>query len=733
MIHYFGNYKQLLMSLFVFFVSLSTVLAQQPISLEDIWRDRVFVPRTIRLGKSMNDGEHFTRLEGRSRINMYSYATGSFVRTLFDASQWPGEKALEKFGLDDYFFSSDEQKLLLAFNTRSIFRYSSESDFYVYDLAENVLYPLSQEGMQRLPQFSPDGSQVAFVRDNNIFLRDLGSAQETAITTDGLHNFIINGTTDWVYEEEFGFTQGFEWSPDGSSIAYYRFDESHVKEFNMLLYGELYPIEHRFKYPKAGEENAHVSIHVYHLSDGNTIAMDTGQNTDQYIPRIKWSRDPHKLAILRLNRHQNHLEILWADVRTGRTELLWEEQNKYYIEITDDLLFLDDGKTFIISSERDGFNHLYQFDLQGRLVRQLTNGPWDVRDFLGVDPKNKKLYYTSAEDSPMENHLYSIGLNGRNKQKLTQAPGYHSPAFSSGFKFFLNNYSTINQPPVFSVHDNRGREIRVLENNEALKQRLAEKGYVPAQFITIPVDEGEPLNAWIIFPPDFDENQKYPVLMYVYGGPNSQTVTDRWNTFNGAWFRMLAQQGYIVVSVDNRGTGARGEAFRKSTYMQLGKLEAWDQIAAAQYLATYPYVDKNSIAIFGWSYGGYLAALCLALGAEVFHAAIAVAPVTSWRFYDTIYTERYMRTPQENPAGYDDYSPLTHASKIKGSLLLVHGSADDNVHYQNTLEMIDALVEADADFELLIYTNYDHGIAGGNARLHLYRQMTRFLERNRSN
>lgn len=712
----------------VFFITGQSAYSQ--ITLENIWKERTFVPKTIRLGKSMLDGEHYTRVENNNKINVYAYSTGEFVRTLLDIEGVLIDEGGETPRIDNYFFSPQEDKILLAFNTESIFRHSSESDFFIYDISGETYRSLSDNGKQRIPEFSPDGSKVAFVRDNNIFITDIKSGTEYQITTDGKYNEIINGTTDWVYEEEFEFTRGFHWSPDGKKIAYYRFDETHVKVFNMLLYGSLYPYEYRFKYPKAGESNAFVNIYFYDLENQKHIKIDTGGETDQYIPRIKWTRDPEKLAIIRLNRHQNHLEILLADARNGLTELMYEETNKYYIDITDDLTFLKDGETFIISSEKSGFNHLYLHKVNGKLIRQITQGEWDVNSFIGVDEENDVVYYTSFEESAMENHLYVSSINGTAKKKLTKQSGWHSPSFSENYKYFINSFTTISTPPLFTINKSDGSQLRLLEDNNELKQTISDYNYVKPEFFTTQLDDGTELNGWMMKPTDFDPDTEYPLFMYVYGGPGSQTVTHRWNTFNGAWFQMLTQMGYIVVSVDNRGTGGRGEEFKKMTYLQLGKYETMDQIEAARQLAELSYIDGNRMSIFGWSYGGYLSSLCLALGADVFDAAIAVAPVTNWRFYDTIYTERYMRTPQENKDGYDNNSPINHTEKIKGAYLLVHGSADDNVHYQNTMEMSMQLINTDVDFEMLIYPNHNHGISGGNARLHLYRQMTDFLERN---
>lgn len=706
----------------------AVLFAGQPsITLEQIWKDRYFAPKTIRLGKSMNDGLHYSIVEKQTDINIYAYESGEFQYTVFSTEGKLTDERGRPARIEAYYFSPDEKTLLIGIGREAIYRRSYLAEYHVWNTESKILSPLSDGTRQSLPTFSPDGAKVAFVRDNNVFIKDLATDTETAVTTDGLFNHIINGTTDWVYEEEFGFTQGMYWSADGRKLAYYRFDESHVKEFNIVLYGSLYPEDYRFKYPKAGEENSVVSIHIYDVASGSTVAVDVGDEKDQYIPRIKWTRDPNQLSVMRMNRHQNQLEILLADAGTGATEVLYYENNLYYIDVNDDLTFLDDGRHFILSSEKSGFKHLYLYDMQGREVRALTSGEWDVQRFLGVDEARRLVYFTSHEESPLTNNLYRVGLDGRRKTKLTSGTGMHSPLFSSGYRFFINQFSAANTPPVFSIHQADGKLIKVLEDNNELAQKAREYNFVTREFFSFNTSEGVSLNGWMMKPADFDPTRAYPVFMYTYGGPGSQTVVDRWDASNGVWYQMLTQMGFIVVSVDNRGTGARGEHFRKMTYMELGKYETLDQIEAAKYLGNLPYVDSSRISIFGWSYGGYLSSLCLAKGADYFAAAIAVAPVTNWRFYDTIYTERYMRTPQENPSGYDENSPINHVEKMKGAFLLVHGSADDNVHYQNTMEMAAALIDANIPFELAIYPNHNHSIVGGNARLHLYEHLTRFL------
>ncbi|MFT7114325.1 MAG: dipeptidyl-peptidase-4, partial [Candidatus Azotimanducaceae bacterium] len=579
--------------------------------------------------------------------------------------------------------------------------------------------------------FSPDGKHVAFVRDNNIFVKDLEKGTEIQVTKDGKKNAIINGATDWVYEEEFAFDKAFFWSAEGSKIAYYRFDETAVPEFSMDVFkGGLYPEQEQFKYPKAGEANATVGIFVYNLRTNNTAEADIKANDEFYIPRIKWTKDDNLLSVQRMNRHQNELDFILVNGNDGASNVIFTEKDAAYVDVSDDLTFLNNGKQFVWTSEKSGFNHVYLYDLRGKQVRQITKGNWDVTSVYGVDVVNNLLYYQSAEESPLRRSVYVIDLKGRNKRRLSIKEGTNKAYFSKNFSVFINNYSNANSPSEYTLHLNNGKLARELVNNEKLKETLEGLSISPKEFFTFKTSEDVELNGWMIKPADFDATKKYPVFMTVYGGPGSQTVTDSWGGSNYFWHEMMAQEGYIVVSVDNRGTGARGRDFKKITYQELGKYETIDQIEAAKYLGGLDYVDADRIGIQGWSYGGYMSSLCLTKGAEQFKAAIAVAPVTTWRYYDSIYTERYMRTPQENEAGYDDNSPINHVDKMEGAYLLVHGSADDNVHYQNTMEMITALVKANKQFDLFIYPDNNHGIYFGNSRLHLYTKMTNFLKEN---
>lgn len=712
----------------LFLVNLQAQTEKKELTLDLIFKSREFSAARMQGLNPMNDGKLFTQLKTDS-INAYSYETGELKEVIVTSSELIPAGDTVPIPLWGYELSADESKILFATATDPIYRYSSRSNYYVFDRKTRNLLKLSENGKQGLADFSPDATKVAFVRENNLFIKDLVSGQENQITFDGRDRHIINGTTDWVYEEEFAITKGFEWSPDGKKIAFMRFDETEVKEWWLTNYGELYPEHHRYKYPKAGEDNSIVTVHMYDLESGQTINLDTGTETDQYIPRIRWTQDPESLAIFRVNRLQNKLEILLTDASTGKSRVTYTEQNKYYLDENnyDNIVFMENGKEVIIKSEQDGFNHLYLYNLDGSKVNLITSGKWEVTDVLGIDQKNKKVYFQSAEASPMERNIYVVGFDGKGKKLLTPDKGWNSAQFSSDFSYFIKTYSDANTPPVYSVNSGRdGREIRVLAENSKLTEKRREYGLSPKEFFTITTSEGVELNAWKIMPHHFDPNKKYPVLFTIYSGPGSQTVR---NSFAAElWEQYLAQEGIMVVSVDNRGTGFRGEEFKKMTYLQLGKYETIDQIEAAKYLASLPYVDTDKIGVFGWSYGGYMSTLCITKGADIFDVAIAVAPVTNWRFYDNIYTERFMRTPQENPDGYDDNSPINHVEKLKGKYLLIHGMSDDNVHPENTYDLITALVAADKDFELMVYPNSNHGIyTGQNTRFHLYRKMTDFL------
>lgn len=707
----------------------------KPFSLEDLMKKHVFSAASVDGLKSMNDGEHYTTISDDYRkIEKFSYKTGEPVATILNLDDFPdsGIKMILA-----YEFSADEHQLLIQTNYEPIYRRSFKADYSIFDLDRRTFKPLSVNGKQQLATFSPDGKLIAFVRDNNLFIADPANGTEKQVTTDGKHNAIINGAPDWVYEEEFEFNKAFCWSPDSKLLAYMKFDERRVKMFNMTMFqgqkpsldeNALYPSNEEFKYPKAGEDNSIVSVHIYNTVSGNSIRADVGPETDQYLPRIRFTQDPGLLAVLRLNRLQNKLEILGTHAANGQSTVIYTEENKYYIDEGnfDRLVFLPDGKHFVLTSEQNGWSQLYLYDMSGTMVKQLTRGDFDVTDYYGFDPAKQLYYYQAAAHSPLQREVYSVGNDGKVKQLSSQA-GTNSADFSSSFKYFINTYSSAATPPVYTLFDAKGRQIRVLEDNAGLAGVLA--AYKPSlkQFFTFTTSENVNLNGWVIYPPDFDKSVKYPVLLNQYSGPNSQEVLDQWGF---GFDEYMAQKGYIVMCVDPRGTGARGEEFRKMTYLQLGKYETLDQIETARYAASLPWVDASRIGIWGWSYGGFISASCMLKGNGIFKAGIAVAPVTNWRYYDNIYTERFMRKPQENPEGYDQNSPLFFADKLQGNLLLVHGTADDNVHMQNTLELSERLVQAGKQFRQMLYTNRNHSIYGGNTRLHLFTMLEDFLREN---
>jgi len=719
-----------LFSLFLctLFLVPQTVGAQgKQLTNKEIWASNRFNSKSVRGVRSMNDGLHYTSLEsdrGGLALNKYAYKTGKKAMTIVQESDLIPAGKKEAISIETYSFSADESKMLIGTDVERIYRHSTRANYYIYEIATKKLTELVPGKKKRYATFSPDGSRVAYVSENNLYVSDLSTGKALAITKDGKNNEVIYGATDWVYEEEFAFDKAFFWSPDGQKIAYYRFDESHVREFNMPIYRSLYPDEYRFKYPKAGEKNALVSVLFFDLQKKQAFDFDLGGY--EYIPRVKWSATSEFLVIYTMPRLQNKLTLKLLDTENKSVSTLLEESSDTYIDITDDLTFLKNNKGFIWTSEKSGFNHIYYYNFKSKEGRQITKGSWDVKEYLGMNEDKGILYYSSAEDSPVERHLYSVNLDGSTKTKLTSRKGTNRAVFSKGFKYYINYQSDANTPSYISLHDAKGKMIRELENNAGLNAVLKEYSMSPKEFFAFKTSEGTELNGWMIKPADFDANKKYPVLMFVYGGPGSQTVLDSWGR-NYLWHQMMAQKGYLIVSVDNRGTGSRGRDFKNCTYKQLGKYETEDQIEAAKYLQKQSYVDNDRIGIWGWSYGGYMSSLCLTKGADVFKTGIAVAPVTNWRYYDSIYTERYMQTPQENPDGYDDNSPINHVAKLEGNFLLVHGSADDNVHYQNTMEMINALVNANRDFDMMIYPNRNHGIYGGNTRLHLFNKITDFL------
>ena len=723
----------LVFSIFVLVLSAISLQAQnkKPIALDDIYTKGTFQIAGVNGFTSLNDSRYYCNMDNDANILRYEFSTGKLIDTIVKHSDLIYDNGILAF--NNFEFSADENKILFTSNTESLYRHSTQSNFFVYDVKKKQIFqPVTYKVMN--VTFSPDGNKVAYVKDNNLYYYDLIQKKEETITKDGKVNNIINGATDWVYEEEFAIWKGFTWSPNSDKIAFYRFDESKVKEFEMTMFGKLYPSVTKFKYPKAGEENSIINILVYDLRTELNAEMEIGKETDIYIPRMQFTKDNNTLAIQRLNRLQNKLEILLANTSTGKSSVIYTEENKYYVDITDNLTFLADNKTFIITSERSGYNHLYQYDLKGKLVKQITNGNFDVDGFYGIDEKTKTIFYSSPEfmEGKLSNNLsaerfvYSIGLNGKNKKNLTPKHGWNSPTFNSSLSYFLNTYSNINTPPIYTINSAAGNTLRVLENNEKLNNKMAKYIVSKAEFMNIKNEAGDDLNAFIIKPENFDSTNKYPVIMYAYNGPGHQLAVDRWMGSNYYYYQVLANKGYIIFCADGRGTGFKGEAFKKCTYLNLGKLEIEDQIYLAKSLGKLSYVDATRIGFWGWSFGGYMASLAISKGADVFKSTIAVAPVTNWRFYDNIYTERYMRTPQENGNNYDDNSPINHVGKIKGNYLIIHGTADDNVHFQNTVEMLDAMIKKNINYDSEFYPNKNHGISGGKTRYHLYNKMMNF-------
>ncbi len=694
----------------------------QPITLEDVWLNDTFKANSVDVFNFMKDGRHYTRLED-NKINMYDFVSGELVATLVDGASLdlPGE-------IDAYEFSAGEDKLILRTATTKIYRRSTKAFFYIYDLESNDLRVVFEGGKHRLATFNPQGTMVAFVYDNNLFYHDLTTTRVRRITTDGQFNSIINGATDWVYEEEFKVDKGFSWSPDGSQIAFYRVDESAVREFTIMNHNdELYPEYVTFKYPKVGETNSDITIHIYDLESEETTQVAQTDEEWEYFPRIKWSNEPGELCVFYLNRHQNQLELRLVNAdRESRT--LLQESSEYYIDIHDNLHFLQESDQFVWTSELDGWNHVYLYDMEGELVEQITAGEWEVTDFYGLDEANGMIYYQAARPDPLQRQVFGkrIGEDGK-ARILAGASGNNEAKFSSTFDYFLLTHSAINSPASYTVVDREGMRLRLIEDNTTIQAKQQTYGTATVEFFEFTTEDDVQLDGYMIKPRNFNPNVAYPVMMYVYGGPGSQKVRNQWIGDRYWWFQHLAQKGIIVACVDNRGTGARGEAFQKMTYLQLGHYETEDQIEAARYLGSQSYIDANRIGIFGWSYGGYMSSLCILKASDVFKAAIAVAPVTNWKWYDSVYTERYMRTVAENGTGYRDNSPVYFAEHLEDPYLLIHGMSDDNVHFQHSVEMANALIEANKQFDTYFYPNKNHSILGKPTRLHLYTRMTDFL------
>lgn len=714
---------------------MGNVCAQREITMEDLKYSNVLRQRMSAPFTSMLDGEHYAVLTEGKNIASALYKNGKQDAMIFEADK---AREMEIRSIDGYSFSDDEQKILIWNQTRSIYRRSFFADYYVYDRHYNELKAVSAEGGERAAIMSPDGQMVAYVRDNNIYIKKLRYESTSAVTEDGEYNKVINGVPDWVYEEEFSTNISMAWSPDSKELAFIRYDESDVNEYTFPVYNgsnpsspdyALYPADYSYKYPKAGEKNSVVSVKVYNVGNRTTKTMDIGGAADQYVPRIKWTNKPGELCILTLNRRQNELNVLLANSSSTVCRTLFTDRNERYVDETvlDNMMFLPDGKTMLYLGEQDGWSHIYTINMiNGMIDKTITNGNYDVMRIMGYDSKAKMVYYQAARTSPMDRDIYAVTIDGKKEIAIATGGGTYDGVFSSNFKYLYMTYSDANTPAVMTVCDGTGKNIWTVNDNRQLRDNI-EKNFVfhKKEFFSFTTADGITLNGWMVKPADFDVKKKYPVLMFQYSGPNSQQVLNSWSI---DWEQVLASEGYIMACVDGRGTGARGEEFRKCTYLKLGKYESDDQIATAAYLGTLPYVDKQRIGIWGWSFGGFMTSLCMCKS-NLFKMGIAVAPVTNWRFYDTVYTERFLRTPEENSSGYDDNSPIFKADQLSGKLLLIHGTADDNVHYQNQMEFVTNLIRSGKQFEMFTYPNKNHSIYGGNTRLHLYTMMLNYVKR----
>ena len=687
-----------------------------------------YEPQKLEAIRSMKNGLSYTVIEEDERSNTnllvsYAYSSSLERKILFDSNQFP-----KKIKFSGYTFSKDEQKILLETYADQIYRRSKQAIYWIYNIETKSLKKLNEQKVQE-PYFSPDGTKVAYVYRRNLFVKNLDLDIVTQITFDGSYQ-ILNGITDWVYEEEFGFVRAFDWSKDSNNIVYMRFDESNVPIFSMDIYGnQTYPFPYMFRYPKAGEENSKIDLIVYNIFSQTKEKIDFGNQAPYYIPRIQFTGGKNSLIIQTINRHQNDLKIWRWDIQKKKLQLILNEQDEAYVSISDDLKFIgDDG--FLWTSERDGFKHIYHFDINGKFINQVTSGDWEVTAIYKYNSKSKEIYYQSVEGSSTERGIFAIKISGKGKRTLHATRGFNGATFSTNSKYYIHSYSDELTPPIYTLYETRkNKATRQLKENNTLIENLESYNLPKKEFSTIQIN-GSDLNMWMIKPVDFDPEKKYPLLMFQYSGPGSQQVSNRWGDYRTLWHKDLANQGYIIACVDGRGTGFKGSKFKKSTYLNLVKYESIDQISVARNLGELPFIDKKRIGIWGWSFGGHMAAHCLLTGGGIFSFAIAVAPVTNWRFYDTIYTERFMRTPQENPEGYDLNSPLNYADQLKGNFLIIHGSGDDNVHVQNTMRMVDALIQADKQFDWMIYPDKNHSISGGNTQKHLYTKMTNFIFKN---
>lgn len=714
------------MALLALFTTTS-VAQKTDFTLEDVFVKRIFGVRGAGGFEVLNNGEEYHSLgpmEPGWTIDKFNLKTGEKTGTIINSSDLKTSISLES-----YTFSKDEKYILATTQNEAIYRHSTKAFAYVIDIDGKQITQISTEKVM-YATLSPDNSRVAYVKDNNLYVYNLKTKKHFQITKDGAKNKIINGGVDWVYEEEFSMSQGFEWSPDGKYIAFFKFDESKVKEFSMDMFSGLYPSQEKWKYPKAGEDNSKVNVFIYNVAKNKSVKCATDIESDQYIPRIKWTNESGKLSIQRLNRLQNDWSLLFADAKNGITTLIINEKSTTYVDISDNLTFLAGKKQFIYTSEKSGYNHVYLYDYEQRKETMVTSGSWEVTGISQIDETNGLLYFTSTETSTTEDRLYSIKLDGSDKKLLTPEAGNHMINFMNGGKYYVDLYSSLNVPYVGILKSADGSWNRKLEDNQKAVDKMKNYNFGTVEFGSLKTEDKVDLNYYMMKPHDFDPAKKYPVLMFVYGGPGINMVRNSWGGRNYFYHQLLTEKGYIVMCVDNRGTGHRGADFKKSTYLNLGKLEHHDQEQAAKWLGKQNYVDASRIGIWGWSFGGYMTSLCMTKSPAIFKTGIAVAPVTNWRFYDNIYTERFLRKPSENAVGYDTNSPINFVKNIKGNYLLIHGTGDDNVHFQNTVEMINSMIQAGVKYDSEIYPNRNHGIGDPKASYHLYNRMTEYILKN---
>ncbi len=689
----------------------------QEITLDKIYSGQ-YRGRGISGISSLSDGEHYAVIEGNAIVK-YSYVNTHKIGNIVDGKYY------------NYEFSNDESKILLLIESLPIYRHSFLGKYQVKDLKSGREVLINGGKLIQEPRFSPDASKVAFVEGNNLFYQDLETGKITQITTDGEKNHILNGVSDWVYEEEFGHSRQYEWTKNSDAIVFVKSDETAVREVNLPIYqGNLYPEEMKFKYPKAGEENSKVSAFMYQLSNKKLSKIDLSAFKGYYIINVVPTQKYDEVVLITSERNQNAMDILKVNTKTGKTTKLFTEIDEKWIDTDKNIIeFLEDN-SFIWASERDGYRHLYWYNENGKLKKQITKGNWEVVEYYGFNPKTKEVFIQTTQNGSINKVISKVNINTGKSLIISEKEGNNIANFSKNYRYFIETSSAVDKPYTYTLKDKDGILIKDLQNNKEQYKRLERDNFVAKEFFTIPNAVGDSMNAWIIKPKNFDKMKKYPVLMYQYSGPGSQSVENSWDNGNALWFNMLAQKGYLVVCVDGRGTGFRGAKYKKATYKNLGKYEIEDQITAAKWLGNQPYVDANRIGIFGWSFGGYMTSLALTKGADTFKLGIAVAPVTNWRYYDSIYTERFMGTPQENPSGYDDNSPTNFAHLLKGKLYIIHGTADDNVHFQNAMEFSEALIQHKKQFDFMAYPDKNHGIYGENTRQHLYELMTNYILKN---